>query len=415
MSHNAPVTTDRRRSLAWAGAVVLIAASLAPLLWQHLVSAHHGRWQVDLEVYRTAGVSHLIGRPVYDALTPPPQLLPFTYPPFASMLAVPLALVPFHVVGWIWWITQALTDCAIVWLAGSRWWRRDDWWAPLAYGAATAAGFQLLPVSDGLRFGQVDAFLMLGIMIDLLRVRGFRWMPHGVGVGLAVAIKLTPGIFLIWFAVTRQWAALRTAVVAAAGATLFAYAVDPTNSTAFWFGALLDPERLGHNETVANQSIRGALMRLHLDNTVGSLLWLLLSLAVVWLGMTTARRAYDTGRLHAAIAVVALTGLLVSPVSWIHHHDWVLLVLPVLVGFAGRDALRWGVAAIVFVIYLLRWPWWAYWAAGSPTTYGRPFPLDPWIQLMCDTPLIAALLALCAIARYLRSELAASPSAESAA
>ncbi|GAB3586921.1 glycosyltransferase 87 family protein [Calidifontibacter terrae] len=409
------MTTDPRRRLAWAGAILLILASAFPLMWQHLVAAHTGRWQVDLDVYRTAGVSHLIGRPVYDALTQPPQLLPFTYPPFASMLAVPLALVPFKVTGWIWWFTQALADCAIVWLVGRRWWGRPQWWAPLAYGAATAVGLHLLPVSDGLRFGQVDAFLMLIILVDLLRVRGFRWLPSGVGVGLAVAIKLTPGVFLIWFLVTKQWRSLRTATATAAGATLFAYALDPTNSTAFWFGALLDPERLGHNDTVANQSIRGALLRLHLDGAAGSLLWLLLSAAVLWLGMTTAKRAYETDRLPAAIAAVAITGLLISPVSWIHHHDWVLLILPVLVTFAGRRPLGWAVVATVFVIYLLKWPWWAYWAAGSPTTYGTPWPFTAWIQVVGDTPLIAAVIALCAVARYLRSERAASPSAESAA
>ncbi len=409
------MTSDHRRRLAWAGAVVLILVSVLPLLWKDLVVTPRSHWQVDLDVYRTAGTSHLIGRPVYDALTQPPQLLPFTYPPFASMLAVPLALVPFKVTGWIWWITQAVADCVIVWLTGRHWWSRPNWWAPLAYGAATAVAFQLLPISDGLRFGQVDAFLMLAILLDLLRVRGFRWLPHGVGVGLAVAIKLTPGIFLIWFLVTRQWTALRNAVAAAVGATLFAYVLDPTNSTDFWFGALLDPERLGHNETVANQSIRGALMRLHLDGAAGSLLWLLLSAIAVWVGMTAARRAYDLGRLPAAIAAVALTGLLVSPVSWIHHHDWVLLVLPVLVGLAGRSRWVWAATVVVFVGYLLKWPWWGYWAAGSPTTYGTEYPLNPGYQVLFDVPLIVAALSLCVVARCLRSAPAASPSAAPAA
>ena len=57
------------------------------------------QWQVDVEVYREAGVSILTGRPVYAALTEAPQLLPFTYPPFAALLAIPLALMPFGAAG----------------------------------------------------------------------------------------------------------------------------------------------------------------------------------------------------------------------------------------------------------------------------------------------------------------------------
>jgi alpha-1,2-mannosyltransferase len=50
---------------------------------------------VDLGVYRTSGLSVLQGQPLYTVLTPPPQLLPFTYPPAAALFAVPLALLPW--------------------------------------------------------------------------------------------------------------------------------------------------------------------------------------------------------------------------------------------------------------------------------------------------------------------------------
>ena len=80
--------------------LVLLAASL-PVL-RYLVFWPLDQWQVDVEVYREAGVSILTGRPIYAAMTEAPQLLPFTYPPFAAILAIPLALLPFGVIGWLW-------------------------------------------------------------------------------------------------------------------------------------------------------------------------------------------------------------------------------------------------------------------------------------------------------------------------
>ncbi len=60
-----------------------------PVVLRYLVFWPLDQWQVDVEVYREAGVSILTGRPVYAALTEAPQLLPFTYPPFAAVLAHP--------------------------------------------------------------------------------------------------------------------------------------------------------------------------------------------------------------------------------------------------------------------------------------------------------------------------------------
>ncbi|MBC9957887.1 glycosyltransferase family 87 protein [Yimella sp. cx-51] len=406
--------TDKRR-LAWAGAVLLILASIAPLVWLHLIDARPGRWQVDLEVYRNAGISHLKGRPIYETVTPPPQLLPFTYPPFSSMLAVPLALVPFKLVGWIWYVLQALTNIAIVWIVGARWWTRPQWWRPLSFGAAVAVGFHLLPVSDGFRFGQVDAFLVFLVLADLTRWRPLRRVPYGVLIGLAAAIKLTPAIFIVYLAVTRQWRAFWTSMATAAGVTLFAAAMDLQNSLDFWFGALLDPERLGNNDGVSNQSLRGMIYRLHGNNTIGSLIWLALVALVLVVGMRIASEAHARRSPVTATGVVGLIALLISPVSWIHHHDWMLVVFASLVVLAGRSRTRWAAIGVLFVVYLLKWPWWGYWGMGSPGEFDNHWPLNPGLQLLANSYVIAALAALLLVGGWQRSARAASAPLEPAA
>ena len=120
---NGAVTSPADRTVPrhrWVLAAALIALAAVPVVLRYLVFWPLDQWQVDVEVYREAGVSILTGRPVYAALTEAPQLLPFTYPPFAALLAVPLAMMPFGAAGWLW---TALRLAFLSGLVNRREWR----------------------------------------------------------------------------------------------------------------------------------------------------------------------------------------------------------------------------------------------------------------------------------------------------
>lgn len=53
-------------------------------------------------------------------------------------------------------------------------------------------------------------------------------------IGVATAIKLTPGLFVVYFVVTRQWRLAIWSSVGAAAATVAAALVDPALSRTFW-------------------------------------------------------------------------------------------------------------------------------------------------------------------------------------
>lgn len=96
------MTRPSRASLrAWIIPVLIVVIGTVPWVYRYLLLPDAGHWMVDMQVYREAGVSILSGRPVYEYLTPAPQNLPFTYPPFAAFLAVPLAWIPVTALGWI--------------------------------------------------------------------------------------------------------------------------------------------------------------------------------------------------------------------------------------------------------------------------------------------------------------------------
>jgi len=78
-----------RRLPAAALAGLVVFAALVGWLVVDQLTATPAQRLVDLDVYRNAGTSVLHGRDLYGYLSHPPQRLPFTYPPFAALLAVP--------------------------------------------------------------------------------------------------------------------------------------------------------------------------------------------------------------------------------------------------------------------------------------------------------------------------------------
>lgn len=337
--------------------VFVYLCSALPWVWWYLVDRPEEIWQVDLEVYREGAQSLLVGRPVYDWLTTGPQFLPFTYPPFAALMGVPLALVPFTVAGWAWTALQLALDWYAVGVAFgpvlARWPRHRR----LLQGVLAAAVLQTLPVSDGIRFGQVNAVVVALCLGDLGRRAVGRW-PLGTFIGVATAVKLTPGVFMLHFAAARRWGALAGAVGAAAFVTLAAAFAVPSASAAYWFDAVLSSDRLGPNSGASNQSLRAVLLRTPLEGTVWlTLVWSVLAAALLWWGLRLAGRLHRQGHGVAVVAVCGLVAFLVSPVSWVHHLHWCIVVLGVLLGDA-RDRRRVVAAAVMLVLVWLRLPWW---------------------------------------------------------
>ncbi len=355
----------RRPAWAWALALVALAAAASPLIAYWLTNPEDQRL-VDLDVYRTGGWALLRGLPVYDVITPAPQLLPFTYPPVAAMLAVPLAMMSWPVAQWVWTVAIVAVLAVTVrhafraFLDGVR----GALAAPLLFAVLCAACTYLMPIRDQFRFGQVDLFLLALCLLDCVARRP--WWPRGMLIGLATAVKLTPGVFLVYLAITafparegdtRQRRAFFMAVFTAALLTLLPFLVIFDDARDFWFGALLDSERLGANAATTNQSLRGMLLRLYLPGWLTTVLWLAAVAGIGWYGFRRARRAYLDGDVTTAVALTGLMAVLLSPVAWIHHIAWVVVVLAALAG-SGRDRVRLLVAAGVWLYYVLPIPWW---------------------------------------------------------
>lgn len=309
---------------------------------------------VDLDVYRGAGRAVLHGADLYRFLGHPPQRLPFTYPPFAALLAVPLAWMSFAVAGWLWSIGEVALTVVITWLAFRRLWPQAGRWWPLALGTLAGAMQQMLPLRDEIKFGQVDELLVAMCAVDILLMSRSR--GQGVLVGLASAIKLTPGVFIVYLFVTGRRRAAAVSAATFAAATLVAAGLVPSDSKSFWTDALWHSERLRANDNTSNQSLRGMWLRAVSDPHVVTALWIASAVVVAVIGFRRAARAHAAGDELLGVAFTGLLAVLLSPVSWIHHLCWLPLLLGALVA-DGRERKRLLAAALVFTFYVVKVPW----------------------------------------------------------
>jgi alpha-1,2-mannosyltransferase len=104
----------------------------------------------------------------------------------------------------------------------------------------------------------------------------------------------------------------------------------PKDAARYWGGAVFDVSRVTgrhhwSGSGPANQSLRGALMRFFPDASHISVIWLPCCVVVACLGLVLAVRAAGRGEELYGFLLIAITGLLVSPVSWTHH--WSIVVL----------------------------------------------------------------------------------------
>ncbi len=345
----------RRGPMVWVAAVLVVLVVVGPMFWYWLDQSADQRL-IDLAVYRAAGESLLTGRPVYDYLTPLPQLLAFTYPPVAAVLAIPLVALPNDLMNWAWNLAQLAALAVLVSLGFRAWFDRvGATRRPLAFAAVFCAMAWVLPVRDGLRFGQVGLFLAVMCVTDCMGSRP-RW-PRGLLIGLATAIKLTPGVFIVYLLVVGR---RRHAAYAAAWAALFTgigALVAPDASARFWGGVVFESGRLGSNDGTSNQSVRGMILRVA-SGPVSTLLWIAAALVVGVLGFWLARSLAGAGLELHAVTVVGLLSVLLSPVAWIHHlGGWVPLAVGLLL--ADGRSRRWCLAVLgITAFYAVSLPWW---------------------------------------------------------
>jgi alpha-1,2-mannosyltransferase len=288
---------------------------------------------LDLRVYMWGGT--LVRQSHDPYLYSYARYLHFTYTPEAAGLFALASFISLPVAKGLITAANIVSLLAVLWITAGRlprWQTHGRLAATLAIGAVA---LWLEPVRQTLSFGQVNLLLMVLIVADLC-LPDNRWWK-GVGVGLAAGFKLTPLIFIPYLLLTRRFRAAAVATGTFALTIAASFAFLPTASEQYWLdGVFINPHRLGNVAYVGNQSLYGALVRLCGSAAVARPYQLVLVPVVGVAGLLIAAWASRRGEEMIGILVCALTGLLVSPVSWSHHWVWVAPAVVVLADLATR-------------------------------------------------------------------------------
>ena len=293
--------------------------------------------QLDLDVYRAGTQTVLDGGSLYDA-----KLLgqmDYTYAPISAIIFVPFALMSFEVARIVWTAGIFIALYLVIMLCFRSLGRQATW--PLRIIALSLIAIALLlePVRTTVWYGQINVFLLLIILADLLRVerpKGDSSRGMGIGTGIAAGIKLTPLIFILYLAILRRWRAMFGVIAGFVGTIVVGFIVLPSESWAYWTDKLFDSNRVGAPQTVGNQSIRGWLANLIHTDAPNSLLWGVLALAALALGMYAAVLAHRHGQELLALSLVGMTACAISPMSWGHHWVWFVPILVICVNLILR-------------------------------------------------------------------------------
>ena len=236
-------------------------------------------------------------------------------------------------------------------------------------------------------YGQINVLLMALVSVDCLTAAP-RW-PRGIGVGIAAALKLTPGIFVLFFVLRRDLRSAARAGLSFAACTGAGFALAPLDSLRYWTQVAYQPARIGGISFASNQSILGALARLGLGTPARTWLWLTLCLLVAALTVTGMRGALKAGQVTSALSLNAAAGLLISPISWSHHWVWAAPALLTCLNTTNPNRRRPPAFAILALLIFAVAPHWL-----LPSGDGRELHWAWWQQAAGDSYVLIGLTTL---------------------
>lgn len=364
---------------------LLAALALGVGLWCALL-AWRWDWFIDLRVYEL-GAGALFGGDLYGVRFHVADL-PFTYPPFAAVLMLPLAVLPIWVSAFVWSVACVLV---LAWVVDRTLRACGATARPWVLPVVVAAALLAEPVWSTFSFGQVNLFLMAAILADVLRPerRYAGWL-----VGVVAGIKLTPLFFVAFLLVLGHRRAAGTAVGAFAATVLLGAALAPSASWAYWTDVLWDPGRVGGVEYAGNQSVLGILSRV-LGHEAPTALWFAVAGTAALVALFSARLLWTSASPAArplAVCTASYGMLLASPISWDHH--WVWLVPTVLALWVSELPRARVVAGVLAAIAFSRAIWW------SPFRNGKEYDWSLAEAVAGNAYVLAALVLLVTTAAW---------------
>jgi hypothetical protein len=317
-----------------------------------------GHPSADFAVYLGATHRWVHGGDPYASLITSPQITPpgmlFTYTPFALIALAPLTVFSWQVATVIWTlVTVTILYVLVEQLTPKQMNRR----------ALVVVGVFALLMGDhvvnyNITCEQINVPLMGLVLFDVMRTDdepSARWLPRGVMVGAATAIKLTPGLFIVYFVLSRQWRLAAWSAASAVAVTLASWAVMPHLSPEYWFHLSDLQNRVVTGAGSLANSSNGSIEGMFDAGWPGapSIVIKAVTALVAVLALVAAVYVHRRGRSLEAALIVGMAAPALSPVGWVHH--WAFVAPAIVVAlFHVRFDVVWNrtVATLAALLYV---------------------------------------------------------------
>ncbi len=307
--------------------------------------------------------------------------LPFYFPAVPAMIA-PLTAFGPRVAAGLWMLIQVGSLAYSLRLVRREWAGSDA-----AFWLAICLALPAL--YEAAKFNQLSFPILALTLAAFDGFRGGGTLRTAVPLGLAIVLKLLPGIFVLWLCLKRRWAAASATVAASV-----VFAVVPaviafgprqaaTHYAEWWrfnfegdsVRGLLGAERREHFTDHRNQSITQVISRwtweghphrmhsqpVQLSVTIGVTVARLASgallAALLWLSRRSAPQL-GPDRLRAEWAVFGIASLVLSPLVRQYYLVWTLPGLAYLAGRAEQPrSARMMAGLAVWTLGMIAWLW----------------------------------------------------------
>lgn len=202
---------DSRRRLISFAALSIALGLIAAVQWMYF---DRGVAPGDAFNYLAAGERLNAGHPLYALsegdrwvdIHPPYWTVPLVSPPPIAVVFRAFALLPDSAGAYAWWILQLMAlGTSLTMLAGRR---------PILVAAAMIV--LVIPTVYEAGVGNLNSFLLLGVILTWRFATERREEASGVVAALMTAFKLTPAMMVWWLLVTGHRRAVLAAVVTGA-------------------------------------------------------------------------------------------------------------------------------------------------------------------------------------------------------
>jgi alpha-1,2-mannosyltransferase len=414
-------------SLRW---TVRVLAAAAVVLFAALWLRDTGKARmIDFNSFYTAAQAAREGADLYDpaALNELAAgqglrmyVFPYLYPPFLAYATIPWGELPVERARLVWMAANLAALFGIVALTALAVGRRlrespGRRLGPGDLGLAFAAVFVfVLPFNDNLDMGQSNLLVLLFLCLALFLVSCDRPWAGGAALGVAVLLKVSPVVLVLYFLARRQVRVVLGSLLSAAVLSAVTLALGAAEAWARFFAVLPEMSHATARKGMPppgffpNFSVAGLMSRVFPEDLPAARIWTLALLAALAaalaLGLWRAagERAKDLYLLPFLVLMVVS-----SPFTYLHHGVYVLpgaVLALTWVWEAFRPAARLAWAAVLLALLRLA-------STNFPERY-RDWDLSPLagrlatsLNLYALLLLLAAGVILAARARHRRPEL----------